>query len=256
MLTDDLPYVLKQGDCVTLMKKLPDGSVDLVVTSPPYDGLKEYKKRMTWEYFRKVASELHRVVKEGGIVVWIVSDIAEDKGGSFRQALSFVEDGFTIHDIMIHKKAFPLLSKVRYRQAFEYMIILTKGEPRAINLLHDQPAKKSKKDKDKIASVRDNIWTYTTGNEIMLSHLAAFPLALAVDHVSSWSKEGDIILDPFLRSGTTGVASMLLDRRFIGFEKEKKYLTIADKRLANWESESIAVDEPCFSDDLYEAWEA
>lgn len=251
MLTDGVSYVIKQGDCVKLLKKIPDASVDLVVTSPPYDGIREYKKRMNWDYFRNIASDLYRVVKDGGTVVWIVSDTPDDKGSSFRQALSFVADGFLIHDVMIHKRAFPLKSKIRYRQAFEYMFILTKGKPSTINLIQDQPGKKKSQ-----KECRDNIWTYTTGNEIMLSHLAAFPLALAVDHISSWSKEGDVVLDPFLRSGTTGVASMIMGRRFIGFEKEKKYLTLAEKRLASWETESVAVNEPCFSDDLYEAWEA
>ena len=251
----DTTYTLQLGDCVTLMKKLPAASVDLVVTSPPYDGIREYKKRMGWEYFRKIATGLYRIVKNGGVVVWIVSDTAEDKGNSFKQALSFMSDGFRLHDTMIHKRSFPLSSKVRYKQAFEYMFVLSKGQPSTINLLHDKP-KKMKARKETYREVRDNIWTYTSGKEITLSHLTSYPLALAMDQISSWSKEEDVVFDPFLRSGTTGVASMILNRKFLGFEKEKKYFNMAEKRIVDWENESIAVDEPCFSDDLYEAWEA
>lgn len=239
--------MLTLGEPIKLMKTLPELSVDLIVTSPPFDGLKEYQKRMTQDYFKQLAEGMFRVVKIGGVVVWIVRDTPEDKSGVFKQVISFTECGFFLHDTMIHKRSFPLLSKVRYRQAFEYMFVLSKGKPTTIDLINDQVVKKVK-------SLRENIWNYTTGNEIMQSHLSAFPLALAVDHIKTWSKEGDVVFDPFLRSGTTGVAAMIMGRRFIGFEKEKKYFSLAEKRIANWETESIAVNEPCFSDDLYEAW--
>ena len=244
----DATYTLQLGDCVTLMKKLPASSIDLVVTSPPY------KKKMGWEYFRKVAAGLYRTVKKGGVVVWIVNDSPEDKGNSFKQVLSFISDGFILHDTMIHKKPFSLTSKIRYKQAFEYMFVLSKGQPTTINLLKDKP-KKMKIRKEIYGEIRDNVWTYTSGKEMTLSHFNSYPLALAMDQISSWSKEKDTVLDPFLRAGTTGVASMILNRNFIGFEKEKKYLSMAEKRVADWENESIAVDEPCFSDDLYEVWD-
>lgn len=253
MVTCVATYDLKLGDAASLITSLPDASIDLVVTSPPYDGIREYKKRMAWDYFRKIASGLYRVTKKGGIVVWIVNDIADDKGSSLKQAMSFMSDGFLLHDTMIHKKPFPLISKVRYKQAFEYMFVFSKEKPATINLLHDKPKKARTKEAE--SDVRDNIWTYTSGNEITFSYLTAFPLALAMDQINSWSKENETVFDPFLRSGTTGVASMLLNRNFIGFEKEKKYFTIAEKRIANWENEAIAVDEPCFSDELYETWE-
>jgi len=238
--------MLKLGDCAKLMSALPDASIDLVVTSPPFDGLNEYKKTMTWDYFREVSSGLFRVVKKGGVVVWISRDTPEDKSICFRQATSFIEDGFFLHDTMIHKRVCPLLSKIRYKQAFEYMFVLSKGSiPNTINLIQDL--------NKNTRVLRDNIWTYTSGKEIVQTHLSSFPLALALDHIRSWSKEGDVVFDPFLRSGTTGVAAMILGRQFIGFEKEKKYFTIAERRIKNWETETA--DEPCFSDDLYEAWE-
>jgi site-specific DNA-methyltransferase (adenine-specific) len=257
MLADDASYILRQGDCARLLGLVPEASVDLVVTSPPYDGLSAYRKRMTWSYFRTVASGLYRAVKDGGVLVWIAADRAGDRGGCFRQAMSFVEDdGFTLYDVMMHRKA-PLLSEGRYRQAFEYMFILSKGEPGAVCLLTDPPEAEGRKAGRPPRPVpRDNVWTYSTGNEATPSRLASVPLALALDHVKSWSREGDLVLDPFLRAGTTGVAAMLAGRRFIGFEKEKRYLEVAGERLASWQTESVAVGQPCFSDDLYEAWDA
>lgn len=246
-------YILQHGDGSSL-KKVNDESIDLIVTSPPYDGIKAYKKRMTWNYFKNVTSELYRVVKQGGTLVWIVGDVSDDKGGSFRQAASIANDGFLLHDIMIYKRPNSVISKVRYNQSFDYMFIFSKGIPKTINLIQDKPYS-TKRGKDKY-TVRDNIWNYAVDNELSPTHLSSFPLALAIDHIKSWSNEGDIVLDPFLRSGTTGVAAMMLNRKFIGFEKDRKYLSLAQSRMDNWEKETIAVGEPCFSDELYEDWDS
>ena len=127
-------------DCLEGMKRIPDKSVDLKVTSPPYDNLRNYNG-FSWD-FEGVANELYRVTKDGGIVVWIVGDgtiNGSESGTSFKQALYFKEIGFNLHDTMIWSKgslAFP--DKTRYYQVFEYMFIFSKGKIKTFNPIDDR----------------------------------------------------------------------------------------------------------------------
>ncbi len=241
MTTDD--FRLYQGDFTKLSNKV--SGVDLILTS--YDGFKE---PASLDYLNKLAAFMLQVLKPGGVLIWISRDMPNTKGESFRHAMTFVSSGFSLHDTMIYKRANPLLSKVRYRQAFDYMFILAKGKPKTIHLLKEEI--RAKDNSIRYGGVRENIWTYTTGREVSFSHLTSYPLALALDHIKTWTNENDTVLDPFTRSGTCGVASLILKRKFIGFEKEKRYLDLANARIKDWENESVAVDMPCFSDDLYE----
>ena len=104
------------GNCVELMKQLPDASVDMCITSPPYDNLRTYKG---YSFpFEEIAAELFRVIKEGGVVVWVVNDATingTETGTSFRQALKFKEIGFNIHDTMIFLKSNPIPQIYRKR---------------------------------------------------------------------------------------------------------------------------------------------
>ena len=134
---------LWQGDCLELMKNIPDNSIDLTVTSPPYDNLRSYNgnndlwNQSVWE---SVIEELYRVTKDGGAVVWIVGDATikgSETGTSFKQALHFKEVGFNLHDTMIwHKSnAFNFGSNLCYRQEFEYMFAFTTGRIKTINFI-------------------------------------------------------------------------------------------------------------------------
>ena len=128
------------GDCVDVMKSLDDESVDLVVTSPPYDNLRTYNG---YDFdFEGIAEELFRVIKPGGVVVWVVGDGTE-KGSKqeqvYRQALHFKDIGFNLHDTMIYQKHnFSNPSRTRYHQIFEYMFILSKGKPKTFNPIKDR----------------------------------------------------------------------------------------------------------------------
>jgi site-specific DNA-methyltransferase (adenine-specific) len=239
-------------DCVEGMKKLDDGCVDLTVTSPPYDNLRTYKG-FTWD-FEAVARELFRVTKDGGVVVWIVNDATIDgseTGTSFRQALYFKEIGFNLHDTMIWHKShcFNFGSNYCYRQAFEYMFVFSKGRPKSINFIRDMPAKLGghvhdgvthKKDGERVYrnssfvideyKKRENVWDILPAT-VNNGHHAVFPEQLANDHILSWSNEGDIILDPFMGSGTTAKMALLNNRKFIGFELAEEYWKIGNNRV-------------------------
>ena len=128
------------GDCLEEMKNIADNSIDLTVTSPPYDNLRTYNG-YTFD-FEGIAKELFRVTKRGGVVVWVVGDATikgSETGTSFKQALYFKEIGFNLHDTMIYAKdciSFP--DKNRYQNSFEYMFVFSKGLPSRKNLIADR----------------------------------------------------------------------------------------------------------------------
>ena len=259
-------------DCLEGVKMLPDSCIDLTVTSPPYDNLRTYNgniEQWSFEKFQAIAKELYRVTKQGGVVVWIVGDATingSETGTSFRQALYFKEIGFNLHDTMIYAKnnvyAHDPRNK-RYKQCFEYMFVFSKGKPSTYNEIKDKPNKHACKtlsgtkgrNKDGVKrdlkpivigdfQARFNIWEYTTGgsvssDKIAFKHPAIFPEKLAEDHIISWSNEGDIVLDPFLGSGTTAKMALLHNRNFIGFEISEEYCEIAEQRISQIKHQRI-----------------
>ena len=135
-------YKVMCGDCAKVMQDLKANSVDLVVTSPPYDNLRDYNSEFDVD---AIAKELMRILKDGGVVVWVVGDATIDgseTGTSFRQALTFMDAGFKLHDTMIFEKnssTYPANAKSnRYTQIFEYMFIFSKGKPKTHNLICDK----------------------------------------------------------------------------------------------------------------------
>ena len=126
-------------DCLEGMKKISDNSIDLTVTSPPYDNLRTYNgniKQWSFDKFQEIASELYRVTADGGVVVWVVGDATikgSETGTSFRQALYFKEIGFNIHDTMIYETSKPPMNDRRYQQCFEYMFVFSKGKLKTFN---------------------------------------------------------------------------------------------------------------------------
>jgi site-specific DNA-methyltransferase (adenine-specific) len=231
------------GDCLDLLRSLEPESIDMVLTSPPYDNLRDYEG-FTF-LFEEIATELARVIKQHAVIVWVVGDSVvkgSETGTSFRQALFFQSLGLNIHDTMLFEKnssTFPARrGSNRYTQIFEYMFVLSKGSPCA-ELLCDKPNKWaghkdfSGKLKNPVPefSPRTNIWKYTTSFN-GVDHPAPFPEQLAVDHILSWSKVGDVVLDPFMGSGTTAVAALRTGRRYLGAEVSAKYCEAIEERIS------------------------
>lgn len=251
------------GDCLERMKEIDSASVDLTVTSPPYDNLRTYNgNNALWgeHVWKAVLAELFRITKPGGVVIWIVADATingSETGTSFRQALYAMECGFRLHDTMIYQKSTPPLTHKRYEQHFEYMFVLVKGKISTFNPIREiKTYKDNRKDKnfrkeangfyDKGFSknetdlkIKSNVWKIFAGggsNDALASlHPAPFPLQLAHDHIISWSNEGDVVLDPFMGSGTTGVACVKTKRDFIGIELDDVYFKIAEQRIMETE---------------------
>lgn len=245
------------GDCVHFMAtKMEQESVDLTVTSPPYDNLRDYRGYLF--RFEDIAQGLYLVTKKGGVVVWVVGDKID--GGrtltSFRQGLYFQEVGFRMHDVMIYqKKNTPFMRSNGYTNCYEFMFVLSKGSPATFNPLKVKTARSGfemlthnkrpdgvnkktlaelKKEKTRI-----NIWPYpvgfggTTSDKIAFQHPAVFPEKLAEDHILSWTKPGDLVFDPMCGSGTTCKMAMLNGRRWIGVDIAEEYVQVARQRMKN-----------------------
>lgn len=253
-------------DCIyTLENRIPDNSLDLVLTSPPYDKLRNYSNNYCFD-FENIAKLLTAKLSKGGVIVWVVGDQTvngTEMGTSFRQALFFKDIcKLNIHDTMIFEKnttSFPAKrTGKRYSQIFEYMFIFSKGSPKTANLICDKAnrwagytnfGQKSDRDKnDKLInkkklkpipdfSPRNNIWKYQTGfgysssEKIAYKHPAIFPLQLAIDNIITWTNEGDIVYDPFLGSGTVAKASEKLKRLWCGSEINAQYEYIIKERI-------------------------
>ena len=237
------------------MAKMPDCFVDLTVTSPPYDGLRTYNG---YSFpFEDIAKELFRITKDGGVLVWVISDATvqgNESGTSFKQALYFKEIGFNLHDTMIWIKdgGGAVGSNKCYTQNFEYMFVFSKGKINTTNLIYDKPNASFGKDKSGVGrrlvtgehkiekrkpsaefSRRNNYWYIAPQKG---EHPAVFPEALANDHILSWSNENDIIYDPFMGSGTVAKMSILNNRNWIGSEISNEYCNIIEERIKKaWE---------------------
>jgi site-specific DNA-methyltransferase (adenine-specific) len=242
------------GDNCEVMRKMPSESIDLVVTSPPYDDLRTYGGH-SWDFYG-VAWNLKRLLKPGGVIVWNVGDATKDgseTGTSMRQALHFQQLGLRIHDTMIFRKTNPIpLTHNRYEQEWEYAFVISNGKPSAWNPLMrknltagvsvnwssravaDNAARRSR---DEITTTKDqsqrgNIFEYSIAKDRVGDHPAPFPSEFARDMIASWSNEGDIVLDPFSGSGTTAKMAKHNGRKYIGIEVNPDYVEISKQRLA------------------------
>jgi site-specific DNA-methyltransferase (adenine-specific) len=258
--------LLIQGDA----RKIPlkDESVDLVITSPPYGEMRDYNG---YQFeFEVIANQIARVLKYGGVIVWVVGDETDQRGESgesFRQALYFKSIGLRLHDTMIYMKSGPAYpSQNRYYQVFEYMFIFSKGMPAVFNpikdrenLWHGQKWSKVRTTRQKNGEltsrpwranegeklgVRFNIWQYHTGfyknaDPRQYEHPATFPEQLALDHIESWSNPGQLVLDPMCGSGTTCKMAEIAGRRSIGIDCSKEYIDLARKRTINHQIKMI-----------------
>jgi len=257
--------VIYNENCLATMERMPDGVVDMVVTSPPYDNMRTYEGNSFLE-FQKTAHALYRVLKRGGVLVWVVGDETirgNETGTSFRQALYFRDEaGFNLFDTMIYLK--PPRGAVgnnkTYWQSFEYMFVLSKGKPKTINLLCDRKnvdarrgdngskrlvdgsLKKMYRGGYQKTGRRLNVWEYRIGkghsssDSVAHEHPAIFPEKLAQDHILSWSNPGDTVYDPFMGSGTTAKMCLLNKRYYIGSELNDAYCEIAQRRLETFGS--------------------
>jgi site-specific DNA-methyltransferase (adenine-specific) len=254
-------------DCVPFMQSMQDGLIDLTVTSPPYDELRNYNG---YNFnAEKIAEQLYRITKEGGVVVWVVGDKIK-KGNrtltSFKHALTFQEVGFNVHDVMIYKKKnTPFMRSNAYTNCYEFMFVFSKGAPKTFNPLMEKTVrhgfemivfnkgpdgvnKKTLKEL-KPEKVRNNVWEYAVGlggstnDKEAFRHPAIFPEKLAEDHILTWTNPRDVVFDPMCGSGTTCKMAKKHGRSFVGCEISGEYTKIAQERVGDCEADSSLFQE-------------
>lgn len=262
-----------EGNCVDIMNKFDDDVIDLTVTSPPYDNLRNYKG---FDFpFEDIAKELYRVTKPGGVVVWVVNDATiegNETGTSFKQALYFREIGFNLHDTMIFRKTNPIpqIYRKRYNNEFEFMFVFSKGtvkthNPLMVDCLHAglelngttyKNFSKNEQTREKLAKpvkdkkIKGNIWEYVVGkkqeDQEAKGHPAPFPCELVRDHIKSWTNQGDLVFDPMSGSGTVARVAVEMGRQYIGVDISHEYCDIARKRVKLLENAPtlFVVEEP------------
>ena len=249
-------------DCLETMARMPDCYVDFVITSPPYDDIRNYNG-YHFE-FEKIAKELFRVTKKGGVIVWVVADATingSETGTSFRQALYFKDIGFNLHDTMIYYKNNPMpQAGKRYHQHFEYMFVFSKGNPKTFNPITETTkyhglanmknrGQKGSLDYEKVERTTEkkigNVFCYSIGggistkDKIAYQHPAIFPEKLVADQINTWTNENDLIYDPFMGSGTVAKMAQILGRNWMGSEISSEYVKIAEERLNTNFSKSL-----------------
>lgn len=251
-------------DCLLTMKRMEEESVDFVITSPPYDNIRNYHGYCF--DFENIAKELFRIIKKGGVVIWVVADATIDgseTGTSFRQALKFMEIGFKLHDTMIYYKNNPMpQTGNRYHQMFEYMFCLSKGSPKTFSPIKEKTkyrglANMKNRGKDGLLNYEKvnrteekkvgNVFAYSIGggistkDKIAFKHPAIFPEKLVYDQLITWTNEYDLVYDPFMGSGTTAKVAELLHRKWIGSEISKEYVDIAQERLGIYKQNDLFI---------------
>ena len=249
-------------NCLITMANLHNESIDFVITSPPYDDIRNYNG---YQFeFEKIADELFRIMKKGGVVIWVVADATIDgseTGTSFKQALYFKETGFRLHDTMIYYKNNPMpQTGNRYHQHFEYMFCLSKESPKTFNPLTEDTkyrgianmknrGQNGSLEYEKIERTKEkkvgNVFFYSIGggistkDKVAYKHPAIFPEKLVADQILSWTNENDLVYDPFMGSGTTAKVAELLNRKWIGSEISEEYCKIAEERLKQYVENNI-----------------
>jgi len=247
------------GDCCEKIKELIDKGIktDLTITSCPYDDLRNYDGKIQFDEskWRELIPLLYDITNDGGVVVWIVNDMVKNgskTGTSFKQALAFMDAGFNLNDTMIWSKLNPMpqVKQPRYNQCFEYMFVFSKGKPKTFNPImvpckcagqnYDSTCKRmggenGRTEKHFIINkekVKSNIWECAVAQNKTV-HTAVFPLQLIIDHIKSWTNEGDTVLDPFVGSGTSGIAALQLNRNFIGIDIVPEYCKLTEEQILN-----------------------
>ena len=244
------------------------GRVNLIVTSPPYDGLRDFGHSDAWD-FDAVASAIIPALALGGVLVWVVADAIVDgseSASSFRQALHFLDAGLFLHQTLVYENNhFIGTSPNRYARTTQWMFVLSNGRPATANLIRDRVNStagtvrhyssygregdnhlrltRHKASVTKDAGIRSAVWRYKVGYgqaerrggaELINPHQhpAIFPYGLAADHIRTWTNPGDLVLDPMAGSGTTLRAAVDLNRRAVGVEVNPDYCDLIRRRMA------------------------
>lgn len=233
---------LLNGDCLELMKDIPEGSVDMVFTSPPYNmnlrirngkycsrqivkeltiKYRNYADNLPMEdYYKLNADVINQCLRVSDLVFYNVQILTGNKPALFKLMGNF---SHKLKEMIVWDKvnAQPAIGSNVMNSQFELILVFQNSKPESRSFSSAQFKR----------GTLSNHWTIKRGSEKVDGHGAVFPTALAEKVISNFSREGDTVLDPFMGSGSTGVAAKNLNRSFIGIELDKEYFEIAKKRI-------------------------
>ena len=235
------------------MSMIPDNSLHLMITSPPYNVSKEYDEDLSLEEYlemlKKVFAETYRVLVNGGRACVNVANLGRKPYIPLSDYISqmMIEIGFNMRGEIIWNKAassspstawgsWMSASNPILRDVHEYILVFSKGD-------YKREIKKSEKDNKQSTITKENfvewtksVWTFNAESAKRVGHPAPFPIDLPYRLIQLYSFTTDIVLDPFIGSGTTAIAALKSNRNYVGFEINKKYIELAKKRITPYEN--------------------
>ena len=230
---------IHKEDCVAGMKRLPSNSVQIIVTSPPYNVSKPYvtyQDNLDYEdykeFLKNVFKECFRVLNHSGVMFVNISNCRDNQFKAFDTAYLAREAGFKLIDTILWSKPNPRYYNTNrmLTNAYEFVFMFAKSKNYAFDkyaigvpCIHSDKLK-----------CRTNVWwipKMTFNQFTSFGHCAMFPVELPGLCIKLCSKEGDTILDPFMGAGTTAIAAKILNRKYVGFEICEEYINIAKERL-------------------------
>jgi len=233
------------GDAREVLKRLPNNCVHLMVTSPPYNVGKEYDEDLTLgeylDFIEEVMKEVYRVLVWGGRICFNVANLGRKPYIPLHAYLItlFEEIGFLFRGEIIWNKgdavsgsstawgSWMSASNPMLRDQHEYIIVMSKGDFRR----NDAEGKESTITRDEFLEFTKSVWSFPPESAKKIGHPAPFPEELPYRCIQLYTFKGDVVLDPFVGSGTTCIAALKTGRHFIGIDINENYVRIAQKRI-------------------------
>ena len=230
------------------MNELPDNSVHLMITSPPYNVSKDYDEDLSLEEYlsllKRAFTETYRVLVNGGRACINVANLGRKPYIPLSDYISkiMIDIGYNMRGEIIWNKAasaspstawgsWQSASNPILRDIHEYILIFSKGEYKRIRKKDEMHSKINTISTEQFMEWTKSIWTMKAESARRIGHPAPFPEELPARLIQLYSFKDDIIIDPFIGSGTTAIAAFKSERKFIGYDISKKYVDLAEKRI-------------------------
>jgi DNA modification methylase len=229
------------------MEEIPDSSVHLMVTSPPYNVGKEYDRDITLkeylEFLRRVWREVHRVLVPGGRACINIANLGRKPYIPLHAYIiqQMLEIGFLMRGEIIWDKGASASASTAWgswrspanptlRDVHEYILIFCKAGFSRQN----RAPRQATISREEFLELTKSVWTFPAVSAKSVGHPAPFPVKLPHRLIQLYTYEGEIVLDPFLGSGSTAIAALQGDRRYLGYEIEPNYVRLAEKRIKQY----------------------
>ncbi len=235
------------------MSMIPDNSLHLMITSPPYNVSKEYDEDLSLkeylEMLRKVFAETYRVLVNGGRACINVANLGRKPYIPLSDYISqmMIDIGFNMRGEIIWNKAASASPSTAWgswmsasnpilRDIHEYILVFSKGDYKRDRKKTEKKRKQNTISKEEFMEWTKSIWTFNAESARRVGHPAPFPIDLPYRLIQLYSFTTDIILDPFMGSGTTAIAALKSNRNYIGFEIKEEYIELIKKRVSPYEN--------------------